>query len=104
MDWLMVINNFICVFVSILLTFFSLQALKVMRAKGVEKTLWKPVLASSVFFLIGSFLSLFNELGEKSTEALEALHHVLWLIGLAILLYGVFTYLTMLKRIGSAKS
>jgi len=100
----MVVNNFICVFVSILLTFFSLQALKVMRAKGVEKTLWKPVLASSVFFLIGSFLSLFNELGEKSTEALEALHHVLWLIGLAILLYGVFTYLTMLKRIGSAKS
>ena len=104
LDWLMVANNSVCVLVSLLLTFFSLQALRVMRAKGVERTLWKPVLASSAFFLIGSFFSLSYELGEKSIETFDALHHVVWLIGLVILVYGVFTYLAMLKKIGSAKS
>jgi len=100
----MVASNFVCVLVSILLTFFSLEALRVMQTKGVERTLWKPVMASSAFFLIGSFFSLFYELGEKSIETFEALHHVVWLVGLVILAYGVFTYLVMLKKIGSAKS
>lgn len=100
----MVANNSICVLVSLLLTFYSLHALRVMRAKGVERTLWKPVLASSLFFLLGSFLSLFYELGEPKIETLEALHHVVWLIGLVILAYGVFTYLAMLKKIGSTAS
>lgn len=103
MHWLMITINIVCSVIAILLAIFGLQALMVLHVKGVERTLWKPVLTSSVFFLAGSVLGLLYEVMERTMDILEALHHVSWLVGLCVLAYGVYIYLGMLKKIGSER-
>jgi len=100
----MIAIDIICSVIATLLVVFSLQALMVLRVKGVERTLWKPVLTSSVFFLAGSVLGLLFEFMERTMDIPDALHHVSWLVGLCVLAYGVYTYLGMLEKIGSEKS
>jgi len=93
----MIVIDVVCSFVTLLLVIFSLYTLKTMRIKGVRKTLWMPVLVSSVFFLLGNISSILENFMDK-TEELETLHHASWLFGLGILAYGVYIYLQMLKK------
>jgi len=83
--------------VAILLASFSLYTLSTMRAKGVRKSLWFPILVSSIFFLLGSISSILENF-VNITEELEMLHHISWLFGLGILTYGVYIYFQMMKK------
>jgi len=68
-----------------------------MRAKGVRRSLWVPILVSSIFFLLGSISSILEDY-LNITEEMEMLHHLSWLIGLSILTYGVYIYFLMVKK------
>lgn len=103
MSWLMIAIDVVCSSVALLLISFSLFTLRTIRARGVKKTLWMPVLVSSVFFLIGNISSVLEDFMTISDE-LETLHHASWLVGLSILTYGIYTYLQMLRKISFAST
>jgi len=85
-----------CSLVAVMLASFSLYTLIAMRAKGVRRSLWVPILVSSIFFLLGNISSILESF-MNVTEELETLHHTSWLVGLSILTYGVYTYFRMVK-------
>jgi len=87
----------VCSLVALLLVILSLYTLTTMRAKGVRRSLWVPILVSSIFFLLGNISSILENYLEI-TEELEILHHASWLIGLGILTYGVYVYFQMVKK------
>jgi len=86
-----------CSLVAVMLASFSLYTLIAMRAKGVRRSLWVPILVSSIFFLLGSISSILEDY-LNITEEMEMLHHLSWLIGLSILTYGVYIYFLMVKK------
>jgi len=84
---------------AVLLTFFSLNALKALAHSRVDKTMWMPVLVSGAFFLYGSlirfvfhFCLIQSPQLSVADEIINILHGISWLIGLSILTYGIFAY------------
>jgi len=86
-----------CSLIALFLLILSLYTLTAMRAKGIRRSLWVPILVSSIFFLLGSIFGILENL-VNITEELETLHHVSWLIGLGVLTYGVYTYFQMVRK------
>jgi len=87
--------------VAILLAFLSLFCRKALRERGVHRSFWTPVFASSYLFLVASLLALLYTFSVDLTieiQMLEILYHVAWLAGLGILAYGVYAYLRMLEK------
>jgi len=87
--------------VAILLAFLSLFCRKVLKERGIHKSFWTPVFASSYLFLVGALLALLYTLSIDLTvemKTFEILYHVVWLAGLSTLAYGVYSYLKMLKK------
>jgi len=87
--------------VAILLAFLSLFCRKALQARGIHRSFWTPVFASSYLFLVGSLLSLlyiFSVDLMMKIEMLEILHYGAWVAGLSILAYGVYAYLRMVKK------
>ena len=93
----MIVIDAVCSLVAVLLVILSLYTLITMRAKGVRRSLWVPILVSSIFFLLGSISSILEDY-LNITEEMEMLHHLSWLIGLSILTYGVYIYFQMVKK------
>jgi len=93
----MIAIDAVCSFVAVLLVSLSLYTLRTMRAKGVRKSLWIPILVSSLFFLLGNISSILENF-LNITEELEILHHSSWLVGLSVITYGVYIYLQMMKK------
>jgi len=93
----MIAIDVVCSFVAVLLVSFSLYTLRIMRAKGVRKSFWVPILVSSIFFLLGNISSILGNF-VNATEELEILHHLSWLVGLSVITYGVYVYLQMVKE------
>jgi len=87
--------------VAILLAFLSLFCRKALREQGIHRSFWAPVFTSSYLFLVGALLALLYTLSvDLMTEikTLEILYHIVWLAGLGILTYGVYSYLRMLEK------
>lgn len=87
--------------VAILLAFLSLFCRKALRERGIHKSFWTPVFASSYLFLVGALLALLYTLSidlMMEIKTLEILYHIVWLAGLGILTYGVYSYLKMLEK------
>jgi len=93
----MIAIDVVCSLVAVLLVSFSLYTLRKMRAKGVRRSLWVPILISSIFFLLGNISSILENF-VNATEELEILHHLSWLVGLSVITYGVYVYLQMVKK------
>jgi len=87
--------------VAILLAFLSLFCRKALRERGIHRSFWTPVFASSYLFLVGSLLALLYTLSVDlmmEIRTLEVLFHMAWLAGLGILAYGVYAYLRMIEK------
>jgi len=87
--------------IAILLAFLSLFCRKALRERGIHRSFWTPVFASSYLFLVGSLLSLLYTSSVNlmmEMEVLDILHHVAWVTGLGILAYGVYVYLRMIEK------
>jgi len=97
----LVVAELACAFVAILLAFLSLFCRKALRERGIHRSFWTPVFASSYLFLVGSLLALLYSFSvDLMTEMkmLEILYHVVWLVGLGILTYGVYAYHRMIEK------
>ena len=93
---------------AVLLTFFSLNALKALARSQADKTMWVPVLVSGAFFMYGSlarfvfhFCLIQSPQLLVADEIINILHGISWLIGLSILTYGIFVYSQVTSRITS---
>jgi len=97
----LVVAELVSAFVAILLSFLSLFARKALRERGIHKSFWTPVFASSYLFLVGSLLAILYTISTDllvEMKTLEILYHVVWLAGLGILAYGVYAYLRMIEK------
>jgi len=98
---ILVVAELVSASVAILLAFLSLFCRKALRERGIHRSFWTPVFASSYLFLVGSLLALLYTFSvDLMTEMkmLEILFHVSWLAGLGILTYGVYAYLRMIEK------
>ena len=102
MSLVLLIAELISASVAILLAFLSLSCRKTLKDRGIQRSLWTPVFASSYLFLVGSLLAILYTFSVDLTPAeiplLEIFFHISWLTGLGILTYGVYTYLRMIKK------
>ena len=101
MSTVLVVAELVSASVAILLAFLSLFCRKALRERGIHRSLWTPVFASSYLFLVGSLAALLYTFSvDMMTEikTLEILYHVSWLAGLGILAYGVYDYLRMIEK------
>jgi len=101
LSFVSVIAEIIFASVAILLAFLSLFCRKALQERGIHRSFWTPVFASSYLFLVGSLLSLLYTFSidlMTEMEMLDILHHVAWVAGLSILAYGVYVYLRMIEK------
>jgi hypothetical protein len=87
--------------VAILLAFLSLYCRKTLRERGIHRSFWTPVFASSYLFLVGALVALLYTLSidmMMELKLFEVLYHIVWLAGLSILAYGVYAYLKMIEK------
>lgn len=91
----MLIVNLVCAVLSIFLAFVSLSILKEFQLRKIRKSLWSPILFSSVFLMVGALIGIYNAF--SSYEIYEILHHINWSIGLLSLTYGTYLYYRMIK-------
>jgi len=96
-----VVAELVSASVAIILAFLSLFCRKALRERGIHRSFWTPVFASSYLFLVSSLLALLYTFSvDMMTEIkiLEILYHAAWLAGLGILTYGVYVYLQMIEK------
>ncbi len=101
MSTVLLIAELVSASVAILLAFLSLNCIKTLKDKHIQRSLWKPVFASSYLFLVSSLLAILYTFSVDlmaGIAALEILFHVSWLAGLGILAYGVYSYLKMVEK------
>jgi len=97
----LVVAELVSASVAILLSFLSLFCRKALRERGIHRSFWTPVFASSYLFLVGSLLALLYTFSVDllmEMKTLEILFHIAWLAGLGILAYGVYAYLRMIEK------
>jgi hypothetical protein len=97
----LLIAELISATVAILLAFLSLSCKKTLKDRGIQKSLWTPVFFSSYLFLVSSLLAILYTFSVDimaEVKLLEIFFHTLWLAGLGILAYGVYSYLQMIER------
>jgi len=101
LSFVLLIAELVSASIAILLAFLSLFCRKALRDRGIHRSFWTPVFASSYLFLVGSLLAILYTFSvDLMTEmkTLEILYHVAWLAGLGILAYGVYAYLKMIEK------
>lgn len=101
MSFVLIVAELVSASIAILLAFLSLFCRKILKERGIHKSLWTPVFASSYLFLVGSLVALLYTFSVDLTmeiKTLEIMYHGAWLAGLGILTYGVYTYLRMIEK------
>ena len=101
MSFVLLIAELISASVAILLSFLSLYCKKALKDRGIQRSLWTPVFASSYLFLVGSLLAILYTFSVDlmaEVKLLEIFFHASWLAGLGILTYGVYSYLRMIEK------
>ncbi|UCE96413.1 MAG: hypothetical protein JSV51_02055, partial [Candidatus Bathyarchaeota archaeon] len=78
----------------ILLGFITLRAIKHL---GVGKPFWIPVIASSIFFLIGSLATVLYELGFSILVQTAEIVQIIRIAALCILVCGIYSYSRRIK-------
>jgi len=101
LSFILVVAELVSASVAILLAFLSLFCRKILRERGIHRSLWTPVFASSYLFLVASLLALLYTFSVDlmmEMKTLEILYHVTWLVGIGTLTYGVYDYLRMIEK------
>ena len=101
MSFILLVAELVSASVAILLAFLSLYCRKALKDRGIQRSLWTPVFASSYLFLVGSLTAILYTFSvDLVTEikTLEILFHLSWVAGLGILTYGVYSYLRMIEK------
>jgi hypothetical protein len=101
LSFILLIAELVSASVAILLAFLSLYCRKALKDRGIQRSLWTPIFASSYLFLVGSLVAILYTFSvDLMTEikTLEILFHLSWVAGLGILTYGVFSYLRMIEK------
>lgn len=102
LSFLLVVAELFSASIAILLAFLSLFCRKLLKERGIQRSLWTPVFASSYLFLVGSLLALLYTFSvdlRTEIKTLEMLFHMAWLSGLGVLTYGVYAYLRMIAKL-----
>jgi len=63
----------------------------------VGKSFWIPIFVSSVFFFVGSIVTVFHEVNFLLTTRTEEVVHVSRLLALSILVCGIYSYSRRVK-------
>jgi len=98
---ILVVAELVCASVAIILAFLSLFCRRALRERGIHRSFWTPVFASSYLFLVGSLLALLYTFSVDlmiEMKTLDILYHIAWLAGLGTLTYGVYAYLRMIEK------
>jgi hypothetical protein len=101
LSFILLIAELVSASVAILLAFLSLYCRKALKDRGIHRSLWTPIFASSYLFLVGSLVAILYTFSvDLMTEikTLEILFHLSWVAGLGILTYGVYSYLRMIEK------
>ena len=102
MSFILLIAELVSASVAILLAFLSLYCRKALKDRGIQRSLWTPIFASSYLFLVGSLIAILYTLSPvdliTEIKTLEILFHLSWVAGLGILTYGVYSYLRMIEK------
>jgi len=102
LSFILLVAELVCASVAILLAFLSLFCRKALKDRGIQRSLWTPIFASSYLFLVGSLIAILYTLSPvdliTEIKTLEILFHLSWLAGIGILTYGVFSYLRMIEK------
>jgi len=83
--------------IAIILSILSLRTLRAIRHLGVGKSFWIPIFVSSVFFFVGSIVTIFHEVNFLLTTRTEEVVHVSRLLALSILVCGIYSYSRRVK-------
>jgi hypothetical protein len=105
LSFILLVAQLVCASIAILLAFLSLFCKKALKDRGIQRSFWTPVFASSYLFLVGSLIAILYTFSVDLTteiklppQLLEILFHTSWLAGLGILTYGVYSYLRMIEK------
>jgi hypothetical protein len=84
--------------IAAILSILSLKTWKAIRHLGVGKSFWIPVFMSSVFFIVGSIVTIFHEVNFSLTNNTDEIAHVSRLLALSILVCGIYSYSRKVKQ------
>ncbi|MBS7644208.1 hypothetical protein KEJ26_06520 [Candidatus Bathyarchaeota archaeon] len=101
-----ILLDMVCVIISLFLLYLCWSALRIIKAKKIERTIFMPLLiAGFLFFATSAFGMTFGTLHltifEEVVDPLifEVLHHISLAIALLIVTYGVYNYWRMLRKL-----
>ncbi len=76
----------------LVLSLISFKTIKAIKHLGIGKSFWVPVFCSGIFFLFGSIMVIFSELGYSLTPYDSEVTVSIQLLAFCCLTYGIFTY------------
>lgn len=97
MNWLILILNATIASIASLLCVLSWSTLKTIKHLNLGKSFWIPIFVSGIFFLIGSIITIFNELNLSLTNASEIVQ-IFQFIAICSLSGGIYGYSKSIKK------
>lgn len=83
--------------IAAILSILSFRTLRAISHLGVGKSFWIPVFVSSIFFLIGSVVTIFYELDFSLTTQIVDITQISRILALSILVCGIYSYSRRVK-------
>jgi len=90
--------------IAVVLSILSIRTHRSIRHLGVGKSFWVPVFVSSVFFFIGSVLTIFQETGFFAMPLIVDVVQVSRILALCILVGGIYGYSRRVRAILAKES
>ena len=78
--------------IAVFLTALGVKTLGAIKHLGVGKSFWIPILSSGIFFFAGSSAAILSDLGISFLPYLVEIEATCRLIGLCVLLSGIYMY------------
>lgn len=97
MNWLIIISNITLTSIAASLCVLSWKTMKNIRHLNVGKSFWIPVFVSSLFFAIGSIITIFNELILSLTSIVE-IGQITELIAFCSLTVSIYSYSKTIRK------
>ena len=98
LEWtLIVVFEAIYAVIATILILLSFITFRAIRHLGVGRQFWIPVIASSIFFLLGSLVTIFYELGFSIIVQTVEIVQILRIAALCVWVVGVYSYSKRVK-------
>jgi Ca2+/Na+ antiporter len=98
LEWtLIVVFEAIYAVIATILILLSFMTLRAISHLGIGKQFWIPVIASSIFFLIGSLVTIFYELGFSIIVQTVEIVQIFRIAALCVWVVGIYSYSRRVK-------